>query len=42
MPAAIKGMFRSPDAGVNWEKVPIHWPDNFQIGRVHALLVVEE
>lgn len=37
-----KGMFRSPDAGVNWEEVPIHWPDNFQIGRVHALLVVEE
>jgi photosystem II stability/assembly factor-like uncharacterized protein len=37
-----KGIFRSADAGVSWEELPIHWPDNFQMGRVHALVVVEE
>ena len=37
-----KGLFRSPDAGASWEVLPIHWPDNFQIGRVQALIVVEE
>ena len=36
------GIFRSADAGVSWEKLPLHWPDNFQMGRVHALVVVEE
>ena len=37
-----KGIFRSADAGVDWEELPIHWPDNFQMGRVHALVVIEE
>ena len=37
-----KGIFRSADAGVAWEELPIPWPDNFQMGRVHALVVVEE
>src|SRR5712692_4610904 len=37
-----KGIFRSEDAGVIWEELPIRWPDNFQMGRVHALVVVEE
>ncbi len=37
-----KGIFRSSDAGVNWEELPVRWPDGFQVGRVHALLVVEE
>jgi photosystem II stability/assembly factor-like uncharacterized protein len=37
-----KGIFRSTDAGVSWEALPIHWPANFQMGRVHALVAVEE
>lgn len=37
-----KGVFRSADAGVNWEALPVRWPDNFQMGRVHALAVVAE
>jgi photosystem II stability/assembly factor-like uncharacterized protein len=37
-----KGVFRSTDAGMSWEALPIHWPENFQIGRVHALAIVEE
>jgi hypothetical protein len=37
-----KGIYRSADAGVNWEELPIRWPDGFQMGRVHALVVVEE
>jgi photosystem II stability/assembly factor-like uncharacterized protein len=37
-----QGIFRSSDAGVTWEELPLHWPDNFQMGRVHALVVIEE
>ena len=37
-----QGLFRSADAGVNWEELPLHWPDHFQMGRVHALVIVEE
>lgn len=37
-----QGIFRSADAGMSWEALPIHWPDNFQMGRVHALVVGEE
>jgi hypothetical protein len=37
-----KGLFRSDAAGIRWEELPIPWPHNFQIGRVHALVVVEE
>lgn len=37
-----KGIFRSADAGVSWKELAISWPDNFQMGRVHALVVVEE
>lgn len=37
-----KGIFRSVDAGVNWEELALHWPSNFPMGRVHALTVVEE
>ena len=36
-----QGIFRSTDAGVSWEALPIRWPDHFQMGRVHALVVVE-
>src|SRR5579884_179165 len=37
-----KGIFRSADAGVSWEELSISWPDNFRMGRVHALVVVED
>ena len=37
-----QGLFRSADAGVSWEALPLRWPDNFQMGRVHALVVLEE
>lgn len=37
-----QGIFRSADAGVSWEALPIHWPDNLSIGRVYALAAVEE
>ncbi len=37
-----KGVFRSADAGSTWEKLPIHWPVGTQIGRVNALIVVQE
>lgn len=37
-----KGIFRSADAGVSWEELAMRWPDNFQMGRVQALVVVEE
>ncbi len=37
-----KGIFRSTDAGSSWEELLMHWPHNFQMGRVNALVVVEE
>jgi hypothetical protein len=37
-----KGLFYSTDAGASWEELPIQWPANFQIGRIHTLAVVEE
>ncbi|MBV9709353.1 MAG: glycosyl hydrolase [Ktedonobacteraceae bacterium] len=37
-----KGIFRSPDAGVSWQELPLRWPDNFRVGRVHALVALEE
>lgn len=36
-----QGVFRSPDAGVNWEALPISWPTT-HLGRAHALVVVPE
>lgn len=36
------GIFRSIDAGLNWEALPIPWPDNAHPGRTHALVVVSE
>ncbi len=35
-----KGLFRSADAGLTWDELPIRWPG--QIRRVHALQVVAE
>lgn len=36
-----KGLFRSADAGLTWEELPIPWPTDTQIGRVQALVVVQ-
>jgi photosystem II stability/assembly factor-like uncharacterized protein len=33
-----QGLFRSPDTGHTWEKLPIPWPTNMHLGRVHALV----
>jgi hypothetical protein len=35
-----KGVFRSADAGLTWDELPIHWPG--QKGRANALNVVAE
>jgi len=35
------GVFRSADAGVNWEKVPIDWPAGTRLGRVSGFVVVQ-
>ena len=37
-----KGLFRSADAGLSWEAIPIRWPDGTHIGRAHALVAVQE
>ncbi len=37
-----KGIFRSADAGMSWEALPIRWPDNFHMRHFNALAVVEE
>jgi hypothetical protein len=35
------GLFRSADAGLTWEALPIRWPDGTRIGRAHALVAVQ-
>ncbi len=37
-----RGVFRSPDSGLNWEALPIPWPANANLGRAHALVVTPE
>jgi photosystem II stability/assembly factor-like uncharacterized protein len=37
-----QGIFRSDDAGVNWEKLAIPWPSGMQLGRANALVAVPE
>ena len=34
-----KGIFRSVDAGITWEELPIPWSQTMQSGRAHALVV---
>jgi hypothetical protein len=36
------GIFRSPNAGVAWEKLPIPWPSGVQLGHVNSLVVVPD
>jgi photosystem II stability/assembly factor-like uncharacterized protein len=40
--ANSQGIFRSTDAGKFWEELSIPWPDNTRLGRVAALVVVQE
>ena len=43
MQAAIKAFSALPmQALVGKSYQSTHWPDNFQLGRVHALVVIEE
>jgi hypothetical protein len=37
-----KGIFRSKDAGVTWEELPVPWPSGTQLGHVDALVVVPD
>lgn len=37
-----KGIFRSADAGLTWEALPITWPANTRIGRANAFVAVQE
>lgn len=37
-----QGVFRSADAGLSWETLPIPWPQGLRFGRAHALVVVQE
>jgi hypothetical protein len=39
--AANQGLYRSPDAGLGWERLDVEWPEGYRRRRVHALLVVE-
>ncbi len=39
--ASNKGIFRSGDAGLTWEALPIAWPEGFRLGRASSLVVVE-
>jgi hypothetical protein len=40
--ANSQGIFRSADTGKSWEELSIPWPDNTRLGRVAALVVVQE
>jgi photosystem II stability/assembly factor-like uncharacterized protein len=37
-----QGVYRSADAGVTWEAVPVRWPAGTRVGRAHALVVVQD
>jgi hypothetical protein len=39
--ATNQGLYRSPDAGLTWEPLNVHWPDRYRQQRPHALVVVE-
>ena len=37
-----RGLYRSPDAGLTWERLDVAWPSGHTATAVHAILVVEE
>lgn len=38
--ASNQGIFRSANAGMSWETLPLPWPADTHLGRAHALVVV--
>lgn len=36
-----KGLYRSPDAGLSWERLGINWQDHYAYQHQHAITVVE-
>lgn len=36
------GIYRSPDAGLSWERLDITWPDGFHVAEVRGLVVADE
>jgi hypothetical protein len=39
--ATNQGLYRSPDAGLGWERLDVDWPEGYRRQRVHALVAVE-
>ena len=39
--ATNQGMYRSPDAGLGWERLDLVWPEGYRQQRVLVLAVVE-
>ncbi|MFL5704693.1 MAG: hypothetical protein ACJ8AG_17920 [Ktedonobacteraceae bacterium] len=37
-----QGVFRSQDAGITWEELPVPWPSGTLLGHVNALVVVAD
>lgn len=37
-----QGLFRSRDTGFTWEKLAIAWPTGMPLGRVHALVAIQQ
>jgi len=38
--ATNKGIFRSPDAGLNWEQIPVEWPERYRKHHARGMVVV--
>lgn len=39
--ATNQGLYRSPDAGLGWERLNVDWPEGYRDQRAHALVAVE-
>lgn len=39
--ATNRGVYRSPDAGLDWERLDLPWPDAYRFQHPHALTVVD-
>lgn len=37
-----RGLYRSPDAGKDWERLEVPWPEHYLRQHPHALLVTED
>jgi hypothetical protein len=36
-----RGIYRSPDAGLTWERLPVDWPERYRTQHVAALVVAD-